>query len=326
LIQAGIDEAGYGPLLGPLVASLVAFRAPAPTDLWEALGAAVLREPAADDDARIPVADSKVLLRGGRNGHGFATLETTALAFSSFATGFDPPANAREFLERHRCGGALGLEDCPWYAGALERLELPLRASTERVRGAAVRLTTAAGDAGVVPIVIAVRPMIEHDYNRRCDRSGSKARVLFDANVELLEHLASTPKTSPCRTRVLCDRHGGRLHYAELLQRAFPLQPLRVRTERKPSSRYTLGSGADAVDIEYAIGAESLALEVALASIFAKYVRELFVELINRWFVARVPHLVRTAGYYMDGARFVEDLEREGALSAAERVLLVRVR
>ena len=74
------------------------------------------------------------------------------------------------------------------------------------------------------------------------------------------------------------------------------------------------------------IGAEALAFEVALASMLAKYLRELFVEALNRWFVARVPHLTRTAGYYTDGLRFLGDLEREGALSSDERIRLVRVR
>ncbi len=51
-VLAGIDEAGYGPTLGPLVVSLAAFRvagaeAEAPGDLWSALGRSgcVLREP-----------------------------------------------------------------------------------------------------------------------------------------------------------------------------------------------------------------------------------------------------------------------------------------
>src|ERR1019366_8946276 len=54
----GIDEAGYGPNLGPFVMTLVACQAPDGVDLWDALEAGVRR---ADDpaDHRLIVADSK---------------------------------------------------------------------------------------------------------------------------------------------------------------------------------------------------------------------------------------------------------------------------
>ena len=66
LVYAGIDEAGYGPRLGPLCVGLGVFRVqewqpgdPAP-DLWRQLAPAVTRE-VKDRKGRIPFADSKVL-------------------------------------------------------------------------------------------------------------------------------------------------------------------------------------------------------------------------------------------------------------------------
>jgi hypothetical protein len=59
----GIDEAGYGPNLGPFVMTAVACRVhdgPHDADLWERLGAAVRRAGEADD-GRMLVADSKVV-------------------------------------------------------------------------------------------------------------------------------------------------------------------------------------------------------------------------------------------------------------------------
>ena len=48
---------------------------------------------------------------------------------------------------------------------------------------------------------------------------------------------------------------------------------------------------------------------VALASMAAKYLRELFMEALNSYFAERVEGLRPTAGYYSDGSRFLEEIE-----------------
>src|SRR6266403_707492 len=78
----GIDEAGYGPNLGPFVMTLVACQAPDGVDLWDLLKAGVRR---ADEkaDERLIVADSKQVYAPAS---GWADLERTAL--SAHAGGF----------------------------------------------------------------------------------------------------------------------------------------------------------------------------------------------------------------------------------------------
>ena len=92
VIRAGIDEAGYGPVLGPLVVALSAFDCTRDDpSLWVALRGAV-RKTVPGRSARLPVADSKELYQGGK---GLACLETTALAFSCLASGDEPSPRRR---------------------------------------------------------------------------------------------------------------------------------------------------------------------------------------------------------------------------------------
>jgi len=70
VIYAGIDEAGYGPLLGPLCVGASAFRladvrdASTAPDLWSLLSLGVCRKPK-DARRRIAIADSKKLKSAG---------------------------------------------------------------------------------------------------------------------------------------------------------------------------------------------------------------------------------------------------------------------
>jgi len=104
-VIAGIDEAGYGPLLGPLVVSAVAFDVgshlhfahgghvrnedvtpAAGEDLWTRLADVVTRS--ARDPCRVAVDDSKRLFNQSR---GVRHIERTALAFAAAAQGANLP-------------------------------------------------------------------------------------------------------------------------------------------------------------------------------------------------------------------------------------------
>ena len=97
-LLAGIDEAGYGPTLGPLVVTRVALQIEG-DDPWTALAPVVAvpggRGKKADGDEPLWVGDSKQVYSGPR---GMQRLERTVLAFTALATG-SMPESANAFLE-----------------------------------------------------------------------------------------------------------------------------------------------------------------------------------------------------------------------------------
>ena len=130
----GIDEAGYGPNLGPFVMTSVACRVPeehAEADLWKVLKKAVRKRPS-DDDPRLFIQDSKVVYSPAR---GIQDLEAAVLATVA-ATLIDEPLPLPRYLDwlcpSHRNELA---SEC-WFSGTTL---LPLVAPPAEFRKAANR-------------------------------------------------------------------------------------------------------------------------------------------------------------------------------------------
>ena len=94
--------------------------------------------------------------------------------------------------------------------------------------------------------------------------------------------------------------------------------------ETEQRSAYLVRDGARTLAIAFEVEGDGSHLEVALASVCAKYVRELFVRRMNDHFAARKPGLRPTAGYALDAARWLDDAA--GILTEAERFALIRQR
>jgi ribonuclease HII len=74
----------------------------------------------------------------------------------------------------------------------------------------------------------------------------------------------------------------------------------------------------------FVVEAETRHLPVALASMTAKYTRELIMARLNRYFQNYLPELKPTAGYFQDGRRYINDIEPVLADLKIDRDCLVR--
>jgi ribonuclease HII len=89
-------------------------------------------------------------------------------------------------------------------------------------------------------------------------------------------------------------------------------------------SRYRLRFGESLATITFASKSDEHHFPVALASMIAKYTRELQMIRLNRYFAGMMPELKPTAGYVTDGRRFLKEIEPLLANNGINRDDLVR--
>ena len=101
----------------------------------------------------------------------------------------------------------------------------------------------------------------------------------------------------------------GRHFYAPLLHEAFPNGWVRVIREGPTQCEYAIDNLDRDVQVRFEPRADGAHLNVALASMAAKYLREVCMIQFNRYWAAKVAGLRPTAGYPMDASRFFAEIQ-----------------
>lgn len=302
----GIDEAGYGPNLGPLVMTAVACRVPlelAGGNLWKALRPAVRRRAMADDD-RFFIDDSK---RVFSQTQGLHELEQAVLG----TVGYSVPEPAERaastlagLLRDLSPASEAELRSEPWYDGTTS---LPLESPVERIRRGAERFQRLCEKRqitwGLVRSVVVCPPR----FNDMVDRWGSKGAVLGLAMTELIR-ASRTPDASAEPVAFVIDKHGGRNQYSAILQHAFEDAMVLAREEGAERSHYEAIGLERTVTVTFQPRADAGNFCVALASMVSKYLRETLMHEFNRFWQDKVPGVKPTAGYPGDAQRFFDEI------------------
>jgi hypothetical protein len=307
----GMDEAGYGPNLGPLVVSVVVWEVPGDVrqvDLWREFDGIISPAPAANG-AHLQIADSKVVYTPAR---GLAALESGVLGACALwqrsAEESAPLEIPRTFAELRSLVTAqpAGAETAdPWFADS--DLDIP-------------HAQSAAGNSRHAPLISqwdarcrerlvrlrGIRSAIvsPQEFNRHTRRHGSKGQALTEISLGVLAAIwreVNVEGTTPAL--ILADKHGGRNRYHDFLPLVFGDRFIRCCAEGAESSRYQVGPA----EIRFETRSERH-LPVALASMTSKYLRELSMVLFNRFWTTRVPGIKPTAGYPQDARRFRQDI------------------
>lgn len=324
LIYAGIDEAGYGPMLGPLCIGCSIFAVEdhdasrgAP-DLWSRLDHAICRG-RRDRGGRLAIDDSKKLkgAKGGRL-HPLHHLERGVLAFLG-TTRDDHWIESVDDVEVLDALGA-SIPAHPWYEG---RTPLPLGEDPGLLRIAAARLGRAMTEAGIACRRLHCELIDADTFNEEVDRTGNKASVNFEAVLRRVECLRREYRDHDLH--VVIDRQGGRTRYREDLQQAWPDDAIQVLDEGAGLCRYRLSARDGTIcSITFAQSGEDRHMPIALASMTAKYCRELLMLRMNTYFTEACPGLDPTAGYVQDARRYLEDIDGVIRERSIKRDQLVR--
>lgn len=330
MILAGIDEAGLGPAMGPLcVCAAVLELDDAELALsgislddgasvaawpWRALEG-IAGQSARDKRSPLLVTDSKI----AHKVRGVAGLEKAALAFWLCAGGASAGSGDEETFGAHEqaapvwkaigregllssCGASdalLAFKACPWYAAGWT---IPGQATEAEIVEAAGLLAAA---RGVRTRQMRARVLTEQMLNDLYARGLNKSEALL---LQTGAHIRQAYRLDARQqTLVVVDKQGGRNFYAPFLSECLDGAWVQTVCEGPDLSEYVVARPDGApMRVRFLPKADAAAFPVALASLFAKYLRERCMDGLNAWFCARIPGLEPTAGYHGDAPRFLE--------------------
>lgn len=326
-----MDEAGYGPNLGPLVITATVWRVPegpGKFDFWQSLRS-VVSQTSVKDSEKIHVADSKEVYSPTRglqpleqsiqtvfglsphHSHSFRGLCNCLMTTGDGSRTGDvpellsrPAANGQFEFQPVNATSTRGFEPSfldvePWFDDV--DLLLPTTCVPNDLDELRDRLKTVCDEAGIQLVAIASDIVLTERFNSVSNFYKSKGAALSRFTLGLLRSVWNPDADEP--TLIIGDKHGGRSRYDELIDEQLDGQMIFRLQEGRQKSSYRVGAS----EINFQTKAEEH-FPVAVASMVCKYIREQSMRLFNDFWRRQLPDIKPTKGYPVDAKRFRKEI------------------
>ncbi|MDG2012148.1 MAG: hypothetical protein P8J33_01490, partial [Pirellulaceae bacterium] len=292
----GTDEAGYGPNLGPLVIGATLWEVPDHgTCLYSELSDVICKSKEfslAVCPEKIPIGDSKTLYQSRGS---LAKLERAVLAMLGVTQVI--PKNVPELIQCISAPNPPKLVEKSTYHW--DNVHLPVAANRDDLNELCERLRETLRSRGIHFHRMVVSIIFPEEFNRGLHDCGNKANLLSSTTCQLAKYLIDQNVPVDQNVEILFDKHGGRARYAGCLQQEMTDSFIRVVDEARLASHYQWQEGDRHLEAWFMAKGERH-MPIGLASMVAKYVRELCMGAWNSFWCGQLPGLQPTAGYPQD--------------------------
>ncbi|MFH1300964.1 MAG: hypothetical protein ABIK07_07855 [Planctomycetota bacterium] len=297
----GMDEAGYGPNLGPLVITASLWKVPGDPrdfDFWEALQSVVSQKKPSRNSSKLHVADSKQVHSSSA---GLAPLERSIMPFLQLLSGESSLVSLGELWRLLIASPAHfdEIQKQPWNGN--DGFSIPTVVDPEVVQQSRLNLQQAFAAAGIELQAVCSEIVLPERFNHLCREYGSKGVLLTRLCMQLLTRVWDRESTEPAL--IIGDKHGGRNRYDEYLDEILDGEMIFRVEESTAKSVYRIGN----TEVRFQTKAEDH-FPVAVSSMVCKYTREVMMELFNQYWLQHVPDLKPTKGYPVDARRFKNEI------------------
>ena len=321
----GVDEAGYGPSMGPLTICATAWRVPFDfqvESMSKLLEPEFLAKPIKPGSSHVPIGDSKKINkdRFGKQGlclgSAFQWCELKGdLSLDWNTVLADLAKQDWERLQRiawyavEPCASQQSIQDEP--------LKLIVADTAAYFANASAKLRSVSTQL----VGIQMRVLDEPEFNRQVDIIGNKSSLLSETSLNLVRDVIVGFAQPHEPVEVYCDKHGGRNRYQSILSHCFDQELFSILIEGAECSRYTTCWNGNAMRIQFKVDGDSI-FPSAAASILAKWTREILMGRLNTFWESKIAGGIEpTAGYYVDAMRFAGQIESVATAMRLERSL-----